>query len=74
MKILLFGKNGQVGWKLQRALAPLGELAALDRKGQGEERIRAVSAYHLIFRTEWVYAARGKNFLSTMLRLAGERD
>ncbi|SFT76709.1 dTDP-4-dehydrorhamnose reductase [Pseudomonas marincola] len=31
MKILLFGKNGQVGWELQRALAPLGELIALDR-------------------------------------------
>ncbi len=29
MKILLFGKNGQVGWELQRALAPLGELIAL---------------------------------------------
>ncbi|MDP2035645.1 MAG: dTDP-4-dehydrorhamnose reductase [Polaromonas sp.] len=31
MKILLFGKNGQVGWELQRSLAPLGELVALDR-------------------------------------------
>lgn len=31
MKILLFGKNGQLGWELQRALAPLGELIALDR-------------------------------------------
>jgi dTDP-4-dehydrorhamnose reductase len=31
MKILLLGKNGQVGWELQRALAPLGELIALDR-------------------------------------------
>ena len=30
MKILLFGKNGQVGWELQRSLAPLGELTALD--------------------------------------------
>lgn len=33
MKILLLGKNGQVGWELQRALAPLGELIALDRHG-----------------------------------------
>ena len=30
MKILLFGKSGQVGWELQRALAPLGDLVALD--------------------------------------------
>ena len=33
MKILLLGKNGQVGWEAQRALAPLGELVALDRHG-----------------------------------------
>lgn len=31
MKILLLGKGGQVGWELQRSLAPLGELVALDR-------------------------------------------
>ena len=31
MKILLLGKNGQVGWELQRSLAPLGEVTALDR-------------------------------------------
>ena len=30
MKILLLGKNGQVGWELQRALAPLGDVVALD--------------------------------------------
>jgi dTDP-4-dehydrorhamnose reductase len=33
MKILLLGKNGQVGWELQRSLSPLGELVALDRAG-----------------------------------------
>lgn len=32
MKILLLGKNGQVGWELQRSLAPLGEIVALDRQ------------------------------------------
>lgn len=31
MRVLLLGKNGQVGWELQRSLAPLGELVALDR-------------------------------------------
>ena len=36
MKILLLGKNGQIGWELQRALAPLGEVVALDRHGPGE--------------------------------------
>ncbi|MCH4249007.1 MAG: dTDP-4-dehydrorhamnose reductase [Acinetobacter populi] len=32
MKILLLGKNGQVGWELQRSLQPLGEVVALDRQ------------------------------------------
>ena len=40
----------------------------------GEEAVRASSTDYLIFRTSWVYAARGKNFLKTMLRLAGERE
>jgi dTDP-4-dehydrorhamnose reductase len=35
VKILLLGKNGQVGWELQRALAPLGELIALDFDSPG---------------------------------------
>lgn len=30
MKLLLFGKNGQLGWELRRTLAPLGEVLALD--------------------------------------------
>lgn len=34
VKILLFGKNGQVGWELVRSLAPLGEVIALDRRSE----------------------------------------
>ena len=34
MKLLLLGKNGQLGWELQRSLAPLGEVIALDRYSQ----------------------------------------
>ncbi|WP_406226927.1 dTDP-4-dehydrorhamnose reductase [Pseudomonas siliginis] len=175
MKILLLGKNGQVGWELQRSLAPLGELVALDRhlvdglcgdlsnleslratirqikpdvivnaaaytavdkaeseteladrvnglasgvmaeeaaasgawlvhystdyvfSGQGvtpwqemdavapvnhygssklagEYAIIASGCKHLIFRTSWVYGARGNNFAKTMLRLAKNRE
>ena len=175
MKILLLGKDGQVGWELQRSLAPLGELVALGRhaadglcgdlghleglaqtvrqlrpdvivnaaahtavdkaesepelaralnalapgvlaqeakavdallvhystdyvfdgsgsvprletdavaplsvygrtKLEGEQRIQASGCRHLIFRTSWVYAARGGNFAKTMLRLAQERE
>ena len=174
MKIVLLGRNGQVGWELQRSLAPLGEVLALDRhstdfcgdlsqperlaqtvlawqpdvivnaaahtavdkaesepdlarclnatapaalaqaaqqggallvhystdyvfNGQGhtpwqegdatgplsvygqtklagEQAIDASGCQHLIFRTSWVYAARGGNFAKTMLRLAAERE
>ena len=174
MKILLFGKSGQVGWELQRSLAPLGELVALnsastglcgdlrnvegiaetvwktapdvivnaaahtavdkaesepemaealntrapeilaeaalgcgailvhystdyvfdgsgDRpwaetdatgplsvygrtKLAGEQAIGRSGCRHLIFRTSWVYAAKGKNFASTILKLAAERE
>jgi dTDP-4-dehydrorhamnose reductase len=174
MKILLLGKDGQVGWELQRSLAPLGEVLALNSKSAdycgdltdlqglastvkdyapdvivnaaaytavdkaesdheqafrvnaeavevlaraafdsgallvhystdyvfpgegitpwreedavgplniyghsklaGEQAIQASGCKHLIFRTSWVYAARGNNFARTMLRLASERD
>lgn len=173
MKILLLGKGGQVGWELQRSLAPLGELVAVDfdstdhcgdftnleglaetvrnvrpdtivnaaahtavdkaesepdlartinalapgvlaeeaekigawlvhystdyvfdgngtaprketdptgplsvygrTKLEGEQAVARCSR-HLIFRTSWVFAARGANFAKTMLRLASERD
>ena len=54
---------------------PTGPLNVYGRtKLEGEQRIASQCAKHLIFRTSWVYAARGGNFAKTMLRLASERD
>lgn len=53
-------------------VAPLGVYGR--SKAEGEALVRAATARHAILRTSWVYGARGNNFLSTMLRLATERD
>ena len=55
--------------------APTAPLGAYGRsKLVGEVALRNSGAKYLLLRTGWVYAAHGKNFLNTMLRLAAERD
>jgi len=62
------------GTQPRREDAPCAPLSAYGRsKRAGEEAIVASGCQHLVFRTSWVYAARGGNFARTMLGLMQER-
>lgn len=68
----VFDGQGSHAYLPDDAVAPLGVYGR--SKLAGEQEIRAAGCRHLIFRTAWVYAARGQNFLRTMLRVGAERD
>ena len=68
----VFDGNGNRPWTETDAPAPLSVYGRT--KLEGERLIQAACPQHLIFRTSWVYAARGGNFAKTMLRLAQERE
>jgi len=43
-------------------------------KAKGDKYIEDSKCNYLIFRTSWIYASHGKNFLNTILRLAQEKE
>ncbi|WP_122860933.1 dTDP-4-dehydrorhamnose reductase [Pseudomonas viridiflava] len=67
----VFNGTGSQAWKETDAVSPVNYYGAT--KLEGEQLIVASGCKHLIFRTSWVYAARGNNFAKTMLRLAKDR-
>jgi dTDP-4-dehydrorhamnose reductase len=68
----VFDGGGDLPWCEADAPAPLNVYG--HSKWLGEQAIQNSGCKHLIFRTSWVYAARGGNFAKTMLRLAQERE
>ena len=67
----VFDGSGSAPWKEDDRCAPLSVYGRTKREG---ELAVTACAKHLIFRTSWVYGARGGNFAKTMLRLAAERE
>ncbi len=68
----VFEGNGIKPWKETDPTEPLNVYGST--KLEGEKAIFNSGCQHLIFRTSWVYSARGKNFAKTMIRLAREHD
>jgi dTDP-4-dehydrorhamnose reductase len=67
----VFSGHGYAPWQETDPVAPLNIYGA--SKLSGEQAIQASGCSHLIFRTSWVYSARGNNFAKTILRLVAGR-
>lgn len=68
----VFDGQGSAPYREDEPTAPLGVYGTSKR--DGEDAVRLAGGRHLIFRTAWVYASHGANFLRTMLRVGSERE
>ncbi|MCK0770333.1 dTDP-4-dehydrorhamnose reductase [Chromohalobacter canadensis] len=64
--------DGEQYWQESSEPRPLSVYG--QTKLEGDRAIEASGCRHLIFRTSWIYSARGNNFMKTMLRLGRERE
>ena len=68
----VFSGTGDRPWREDDPTAPLSVYGA--SKLAGEIAVREAGGSHLVIRTSWVFASKGKNFLNTVVRLARERS
>lgn len=68
----VFDGSGNSPYRETDATVPVSVYGS--SKLTGETALAESGAGHMIFRTSWVYGARGKNFLLTILKLARERE
>jgi dTDP-4-dehydrorhamnose reductase len=68
----VFDGSGSTPYRETDVTRPVSVYGA--SKLAGEKALADTGAAHMIFRTSWVYGARGKNFLLTILKLARERE